>query len=466
MQLKLDITSARPGLVRFDQAVVFGTDGGTIGRGRENNLVLPDPQKYVSGKHARIVFQHGTFYIDDSSANGVFLNDLSTPLGKGNRAALKNGDKLQIGDYILKVHLESESLPSRDEASNPQTNERLEAVADQEELFAESSSLSESFGFSEGEVSPEERFIPDDADDELLGQTAEFKPQPDHSSSMDDFFVAPDLAEPIPDDWDRPAVRDIAANHLGEEHGFPEFDETISTSTPNRRLNVQALRVQKKKKTEAENSSVQNQSLVRAFLKSAGFAEIGEILRTETEVMDLAGKLFRELVQGLMQILAARASLKHEFRIPGTLLTSRENNPLKFSMSVEEAIKNLLVNPSPGSMRPLDAVEEAYQDMKDHQVATMAAMQASYCGLLKRFDPAILELELDRESSVPPLRSLKKLFTFWEQYKEFYQRLTGDADDGFTMLFGESFVASYEEQVRRLEKQRKLHQEKEELSKK
>lgn len=277
---------------------------------------------------------------------------------------------------------------------------------------------------------------------------------------MEDFFVAPDPVEPIPDDWDPPTAPAKVANLPDEEHGSLEFG---SGPAPERRSNAQAPRVQTKKKTEAEDFSVQNQSLIRAFLKSAGLTDVDKIPKTESEFTDLAGKVFRELVEGLMKILAARASLKHEFRIPGTLIGSGENNPLKFSMSVEEAIKNLLVNQSPGSMRPLDAVEEAYQDMKDHQVATMAPMQESYGGLLKRFNPAILELEFDRESAVsavPPLRSLKRLLTFWEQYKRFYQRLTRDADNGFTMLFGESFVATYEEQVRTLVQQRELTKKK------
>lgn len=80
----------------------FGEEGGVIGRGTGNALVLPDPERFVSRAHASIAFRAGTYVIRDlSSASPVYLNGI--PLGNGREATLASGDELRIGAYALQV---------------------------------------------------------------------------------------------------------------------------------------------------------------------------------------------------------------------------------------------------------------------------------------------------------------------------------------------------------------------------
>ncbi|HET8585823.1 MAG TPA: type VI secretion system-associated FHA domain protein, partial [Casimicrobiaceae bacterium] len=83
-------------------AAVFGADGGTIGRGSVNTLVLPDPNRFVSRIQAKITVEGGRLAISNaSSANPLLVNDRELDAGAG--ATLADGDELRIGLYLLRV---------------------------------------------------------------------------------------------------------------------------------------------------------------------------------------------------------------------------------------------------------------------------------------------------------------------------------------------------------------------------
>ncbi|MEW8682384.1 MAG: FHA domain-containing protein, partial [Candidatus Thiodiazotropha endolucinida] len=62
--------------------VTFDQQGGSIGRRDENDWILPDPERFISGRHAQIDFSDESFHITDLSSNGVFINRSAQPLGK------------------------------------------------------------------------------------------------------------------------------------------------------------------------------------------------------------------------------------------------------------------------------------------------------------------------------------------------------------------------------------------------
>ncbi len=86
---------------------VFGVSGGSIGRSSENDWVLPDDMRYVSGRHARIVYHKGRYVLQDTSSNGTYVNDGDRPLGNQNPHELKSGDILRIGEYHVQVQIDS-----------------------------------------------------------------------------------------------------------------------------------------------------------------------------------------------------------------------------------------------------------------------------------------------------------------------------------------------------------------------
>ena len=106
MPLQLKITSEHKELLGDDYIREFHAEGGTIGRSLDNDWVLPDPDQYISAKHATIDYQSGAYYLADISTNGVYVNGADEPLGRGNPRRLFDGDTLRMGDFEFVVALD------------------------------------------------------------------------------------------------------------------------------------------------------------------------------------------------------------------------------------------------------------------------------------------------------------------------------------------------------------------------
>ena len=79
----------------------------TIGRGNENDLVLPDPNRELSKRHCAIEDHNGNVIVVDFSTNGTFLNYGKLALGN-TPTPLNDGDILSIGPYELMVNIVTE----------------------------------------------------------------------------------------------------------------------------------------------------------------------------------------------------------------------------------------------------------------------------------------------------------------------------------------------------------------------
>jgi len=67
----------------------------TIGRKMDNDVVIDNLA--VSGHHARVVEENGTYFVEDTgSTNGTFLND-----AKIAKQRLQPGDQIRVGKHIL-----------------------------------------------------------------------------------------------------------------------------------------------------------------------------------------------------------------------------------------------------------------------------------------------------------------------------------------------------------------------------
>jgi hypothetical protein len=92
---------ARALLVMDGRRLVVGADGATIGRSRECDVVLSDPN--VSRRHAEVRARGGGWTIADlGSTNGVAVNGARVERPQ----ALKPGDRVEIGTTVLTFELE------------------------------------------------------------------------------------------------------------------------------------------------------------------------------------------------------------------------------------------------------------------------------------------------------------------------------------------------------------------------
>jgi type VI secretion system protein len=155
------------------------------------------------------------------------------------------------------------------------------------------------------------------------------------------------------------------------------------------------------------------------------------------------------MVEGLIDVLRARSSLKGEFRLQQTMIQPVENNPLKFAPNADEALMLLLRHGNQAFMAPDQAIADSFNDLRAHQLAVMAGVEAAIKALLKRFEPAELEARMGKPGALSNLFGSRQA-QHWQQFTELYTQISREAEDDFQVLFGREFSRAYEEHSTRL----------------
>jgi pSer/pThr/pTyr-binding forkhead associated (FHA) protein len=113
--LRLEVTALgdpQARTFRYD----FDADRAQILLGRRGGVDVLLPDARVSLVHARIERRKGEYYlVDDGSTNGTRIN--GTVVATGVRQALREGDRVTIGDYALQVAMSPSSDGLRPESS-------------------------------------------------------------------------------------------------------------------------------------------------------------------------------------------------------------------------------------------------------------------------------------------------------------------------------------------------------------
>jgi type VI secretion system FHA domain protein len=192
-------------------------------------------------------------------------------------------------------------------------------------------------------------------------------------------------------------------------------------------------------------------SALVAFLEGAGLAHL-EVSEADAEAfLRESGTIVRASVEGLIGLLLARSELKKEMRAEDrTMVASRDNNPLKLMTDPQEAMGYLFDKRerlSGAFLPPVQAVHDACDDLRVHEIALMAGMRAAFQGALKRFEPQLIEREADKQKSA---FSLNKKVKLWDAFVAHHEKLSRDAEDDLLKVFGREFLGTYMAQVRRL----------------
>ena len=115
--------------------------------------------------------------------------------------------------------------------------------------------------------------------------------------------------------------------------------------------------------------------LLEAFCTGAGLSTDDVTSEEMSQLLILAGKLLREMTQGLMVLLSTRSGIKGEFRLDMTRMRPTENNPFKFSADVDQALATLLLQKDKGYLPAITATQEAIRDLRAHEMALLAGLR-------------------------------------------------------------------------------------------
>lgn len=435
MYLALQVTGQRAAALGANSSKVFDERGGSVGRSPDNDWTLPDPERFISGQHFIVRCMNNAFYLEDVSTNGVFLNGRPERVrDRGDAVILNTGDRISVGDYEIVASI----VPEKPDVAVPAPAAQAEPPVAQPTPAQPP--------LSAGPVDPLD----------LLGRQPPGAPErpatySDHSPAVSQHFTPPGTAASqgnaaIPDDWEltgfsppapdasattsAPALADPGTPSPGSPPvQIPEDDDLFASTIPGGPL----------------PSSVAPPEPVPS--PASTHYPPADSQSTSRAADD---HLMRLIIQGLMDVLRARAEIKSQFRVPVTTLKPVENNPLKFSVTVDDAMQHLFGSVKPGFMTPEAAVEEGLQDIKAHQLAVMAGMRAAFGKMLERFNPERLEKQFSEIAKSGSLISMKGKGRYWDLYRDTFGELTRDSDENFNRLFGEAFAEAYEQQMQKL----------------
>jgi FHA domain-containing protein len=477
-----------PRPIAFD----FDQRGGKLGREPGNELALPDPERHVSRVQARIDFDGRNFGLIDQGTNPSRVDGRA--LSKGERLVLAGGEIITMGEYELLV----ERPASVSCASVPPAEPRpAEAVSeDPFSVFAAagrgpeaepqapadpfprlapapgpgagdvlglghdtgSASIDALFGLGSGQAdslagTPLDASLPTaghETDPLALfgaervpatGPLAE--PQRDDAPLLQQPFSAQQALKPLSE-----PVVDLPPPTVVQARTEPEPQQGMVLSWKERKRGL--AQHQEGHGTPAPSASAQDADLQAAFLRGLGIP-IDLPQGLTPQLMEQIGSMLREATQGTLDLLKARAVTKREVRAEATMIASRDNNPLKFSPDLAFALAQMLTARSQGFMGAREAMRDAYDDLRAHQLGLMAGMRSALAGVLERFEPSVLEARVAAHSLLDRLQPSGRKSRLWDLYQQHYAGLAREASDDFNALFGKAFLEAYEQQVGQLQ---------------
>jgi len=494
--LILEVTSPQPTKLGGASRQTFTGEGGSIGRENDNSWVLPHSK--VSGHHALITYRDAVYYIEDMSRNGVFLNSSKNRLERGRPHALKSGDRLLIDPYEIRVSITRDqhdaaarhagepsdvrSSDDRFDASNP---------FDAEDPFASRPIPSSALDSAPEPIAGQE-LDPLELLDLVPKAPKRAAPRPapsakdlDLGSPLDAHFKPPAVlpapvsvpradASTIPQDYDplapdesgRFAIpsfpakpsRERAARRPEEEPFAPLPNPPAPIPSPPTPMSSRAENSRSAREEPSE--PVRDLTPVAATTGASGLSDFAAVLAgagldpasVTPELAQTFGQIMRVVVSGVMDVMRSRQQIKDEFRMRMTRFRTAENNPLKFSANVDDALHNLLVKRNPAYLAPVEAFEDAFADLRNHQLAMLAGMRMAFESMLAEFDPDRLQEEFDRRlnKGLVPAK-----LRYWDLYRERGQDIVKDPEASFRKLFGDEFARAYEEQLKELKANRR-----------
>jgi type VI secretion system FHA domain protein len=382
--------------------------------------------RYVSGRHARIVFHKGRYLLQDTSSNGTYVNDNERPLGSQNPHELKSGDILRIGEYHVQVQIDSATDFSLDDSAlyrkgtGSTSSRRRLPPSDLGASLRLENLLEASNDISSDELKPVNAF----------GQAVSARTRALHQTQ--DVPREPTTNPEI--DVDSEAVaRRIARLAKAAAKQQQAKQQPVTVPVPAPAPPAPAISA-----PAADNSPG-----LQAFCRGAGIGPESLPLDAHARMLHLAGQLLREALVGLKESHRSQQEQRNSLRVtyekePADMLPSLERH------SVEELIQELL---KAHDSRRFDAVHwmrGAFAVARQHDDAMLRAMFAAFLDFIGRLDPRDLATRFERSAR-------RKTMGNWELYGEFYRSLCETPPGTLPHIFVETFAQSYDQVAREAE---------------
>jgi type VI secretion system protein len=417
MPLTLKIVSKQRHILGADSLRVFSVRGGSIGRAPDNDWVLPDPDRYISGHHASIDYRDGAYYLRDNSTNGVFVNKSDHPVGRGAGIRLYDGDELRMGDYLFGVSIVNVSRDGADDSGDtPGTRESRRATP-AAEAPAPALSLK----------------LLGDAADQLEGAANALNADEEFASTV----RLPDHLLDTADELDKAVREAVDRERVNQLRNADSALVRINVEAPATTPPTLFAQAEARDFTEA----------LRLLMEAAGLDSTQVAREKEEEVVAIAGRLIRATAEGLQAVLRSQGTVKARYKLPQATLQMEGNNPLNFSPTTQDTLEQMFYETPQGYLGPVESIEDAFREIRAHEEAMLKAMQAVLRDLLNRLEPGMLEERFERSARNLGLSSGASKAQFWDMYRDAYRAIAGFSDEHLTNMPGGKLAEAYEREL-------------------
>lgn len=421
--LRLRIVSDQRRTLGERSTAAFSVEGGTIGRSADNDWVLPDPLRYVSAHHARVLFREGHYYVQDVSTNGVYVNDDMEPLAKRGSSGyrLASGDVLRMGEYQIVAAIDADAAREDGAAAAvPTTIHSLRPLGRRVERDIGA------------QLNVEELLVPVIDLDPVLPVGA-------YGQSVDSGRVrslAGAQAPEVP----------LLARTFDPPAPVPAEDPLEETSHADRMARL-AEAVGREPRATNGAAYADAHGGLDAFCRGAGLDPSLLPADAANRVLHLAGRLFREALVGFKDLERTRGEIRNRFRIELPPPDPDDPRP-SLGSPVEDLAVALFVQHEGRRLDSVQWLRETVDVAKRHEGATEQALRSAFVEFLDRLDPAELEARFERAARRGKARPADKA-QYWELFTSFYRNLIEMPADQLPHTFVEAFAAAYREAMKK-----------------
>ena len=161
------------------------------------------------------------------------------------------------------------------------------------------------------------------------------------------------------------------------------------------------------------------------------------------------GQSFSLMLLGLMETLHNRAEFKQNNRLNHTAFRKSENNPLKFSANLEDAIHNLYNRNTASFMRADIAIKEAFVDIENHEKALMKGVEGTVSSVMSLVEPSSIYSDaMSSDSFFNKIIPARKYAQSWKRFEGIHYQLTDEIVNKESPFYLEDFAKHYENALR------------------
>ena len=433
-----------------------GKRGADIGRHPHLDWTLPDPTRFISGKHCEVRYRDGGYWLYDVSTNGTYLNDSAGRMQSPH--LLRDGDRLTIGQYIIVVEMDGAGSQVDDAQSDIPVAARNAPTPKGENIWEEAEDAAPPLDRKAFKPEPEGGpvrpdylewavDVPDVASSGFALRRAIPKPQQPAQESNEDFDWAGGPAAERPPAAEEPAPVPNPRRPIWApaEAGSPDAagKATRETGEPLKRSAEVGPRETPLASAGFE-ASLSAADVIGNFAKGAGLQANAIAQMAPEEFAERLGQLMLLVVDNLKQLLSARLQAQRLGHVTNqTMIQALDNNPLKFSPSSADALRIMFGPPTESYLEAGRALQESFEDLKTHQIKIFSAMQYALKALMEDLAPDVIEKTLETGSGIGGLLGSRKA-RLWDVYTARWQAKVHRQKDGMLDAFMLYFAQYYD----------------------